>query len=89
MEEEQALVARLLHRLHSDDVDQHFAVLNAARERLQRGGPRRMRHTLPALAFCTLRCVREITSGRAKAAKVGQAGCMAHCDLAVQNVQAC
>lgn len=54
MEDEQLLVSRLLHQLASDDPQQHFAILRAVRGHLERGGPRRMRHTLPALAFCGL-----------------------------------
>ncbi len=51
------LVARLLHSLRSDDVAVHFAILAAARGRLERGGPRRLQHTFPALVFAAIELV--------------------------------
>ncbi|KIZ01214.1 hypothetical protein MNEG_6746 [Monoraphidium neglectum] len=60
MEDEQLLVSRLLHQLASDDPQKHFAILAAVRTHLERGGPRRMRHTFPALAFCALEVVRRL-----------------------------
>jgi len=54
MEDEQLLVARLLHQLTAEDPQRHFAILKAVRAHLERGGARRMRHTFPALAFCGL-----------------------------------
>jgi vacuolar protein sorting-associated protein 35 len=47
-------VSRLLHQLGAEDPQQHFAILCAVRGHLERGGPRRARHTFPALAFCGL-----------------------------------
>lgn len=61
LEEEQLLVARLLHNLCSDSPDEHFKILLAARARLENGGPARLRHTFPALAFCALRIVRKLS----------------------------
>ena len=53
----QVLVARLLHSLYSEHTATHFAILSTAREHLLAGGPRRVRHTLPALGFCALQLV--------------------------------
>ncbi len=60
LDEEQVLVARLLHHLRSDDPDTHFAILGAVRQQLLVGGPLRMRTTLPALVFCGLALHRRI-----------------------------
>lgn len=60
LDEEQVLVARLLHHLRSDDPDTHFAILGAVRQQLLEGGPLRMRTTLPALVFCGLALHRRI-----------------------------
>ncbi|KAI8469398.1 MAG: vacuolar protein sorting-associated protein 35 [Monoraphidium minutum] len=60
LEDEQLLVSRLLHQLAADDPRRHYAILAAVRGHLERGGPRRMRHTFPALAFCGLEVVRRI-----------------------------
>ena len=64
-EEEQGQVAKLLLQLRGDSPTQKFAVLCAARERLTLGGPARLRHTLPPLAFAALRLAREVVAGRA------------------------
>jgi hypothetical protein len=63
-DEEQVLVARLLHQLSSPDAGEHVRILKVAQSRLVQGGPRRVRHTLPALAFCGLQLARR--SGAAK-----------------------
>ena len=52
--EEQNLVARMVHQLRSDDPDDHFQILKTARQHFSSGGPRRVRHTLPPLAFSAL-----------------------------------
>lgn len=65
VEEEQVLVARLLHSLYNDDPATHFAILATARAELMAGGPRRTRHTLPALGFCTLQVVRRLAASAA------------------------
>lgn len=54
LEDEQLLVARLLHQLRDDDPAAHFAILESVRGHLERGGPRRARLTYPSLAFCGL-----------------------------------
>mmetsp|Transcript_10243 Transcript_10243/g.17835 ORF Transcript_10243/g.17835 Transcript_10243/m.17835 type:complete len:833 (-) Transcript_10243:476-2974(-) len=57
---EQVLVARLLHTLAADQADVQFQLLVTAQAQLVLGGPRRLRHTLPALGFCGLRLVRRL-----------------------------
>ena len=52
--EEQNLVARMVHQLRSDDPDEHFQILKTARQHFSTGGPRRVRHSLPPLAFSAL-----------------------------------
>lgn len=56
------MVARLLHNLVNADPDEHFAILQAAAGHLAMGGPRRTRHTTPALIFCTLQLMRRLIS---------------------------
>ena len=58
-QEEQDLVARLMHRLRSSDPAQHFAMLYTAWERLSVGGVRRLRHTIPPIAFAALHIARQ------------------------------
>lgn len=59
---EQVLVARLIHALYADDPTTHFALLSIAREQLLLGGPRRIRHTLPALGWATLRLIHRVAA---------------------------
>ena len=61
-EEEQNLVARLVHRLRSDDSDTQYRLLVAARKQFGQGGPRRLRHTLPPLAQEALRLGRALVA---------------------------
>ncbi|XP_061102286.1 vacuolar protein sorting-associated protein 35-like [Conger conger] len=49
--EEQSLVARFIHLLCSDDLDQQYLILNTARKHFGAGGNLRIRHTLPPLVF--------------------------------------
>ena len=58
-QEEQDLVARLVHRLRSPDPAQRFAMLRTAWERLSVGGPHRLRHTIPPIAFAALHIARQ------------------------------
>ncbi len=60
---EQVLVARLIHSFHSDNPAEQLQLLLTAQEELNKGGPRRMRHTLPALGFAGLALVRRLTRG--------------------------
>ena len=61
-EEEQNLVARLVHQLRSDDSDTQYRLLVAARKQFGQGGPRRLKHTLPPLAFEALRLGRTLVA---------------------------
>ncbi|KAG2501801.1 hypothetical protein HYH03_000301 [Edaphochlamys debaryana] len=69
LEEEQLLVARLLHHLRSADPDTHFAILATAQRQLNEGGPRRLRTTLPALVFCGLALHRRLVAPKEAGAK--------------------
>lgn len=73
LDEEQVLVARLLHHLRSDDPDTHFTILSVAHDQLLAGGPRRLRTTLPSLVFCGLALHRRLVTARAGAAGGGSA----------------
>ena len=64
-EEEQGLVARLIHRLRASDPGRHYALLQAARKGVSAGGPRRLRHTLPPIAFAALDIVRRLPTAAA------------------------
>ena len=44
----------MVHQLRTDDPDEHFQILKTAREHFSTGGPQRVRHTLPPLAFSAL-----------------------------------
>ncbi|GIL81964.1 hypothetical protein Vretimale_1517 [Volvox reticuliferus] len=74
LDEEQVLVARLLHRLRSPDPDTHFAILKIAQHQLLAGGPRRLRTTLPALVFCGLELHRKLARPLARAPAAEAAG---------------
>lgn len=54
----------MLHQITCDDLQLQFAILRSARAHLELGGPARMRHTLPALAFCTLKALRRLLPGQ-------------------------
>ncbi|KAK9808922.1 hypothetical protein WJX72_006449 [[Myrmecia] bisecta] len=58
--DEQSLIARLIHQFHSEDTDVQHQILTAAHKRFLKGGPRRLKHTLPPLAFLALQTVQRI-----------------------------
>ena len=60
IEEEQNLVARLVHQMRSPDgsVEESFAILELAKDRFGRGGPLRVKHTLPTVVFDVLQLVK-------------------------------
>ncbi|KAF6251478.1 vacuolar protein sorting-associated protein 35 [Scenedesmus sp. NREL 46B-D3] len=62
IEEEQVMVARMLHQLTAPTPGLQFAILRAARAHLELGGPARLKHTYPALAFCGLKAIRRLTA---------------------------
>ncbi|GFR39847.1 hypothetical protein Agub_g344, partial [Astrephomene gubernaculifera] len=74
LDEEQVLVARLLHCLASPHPDTHFAILTTAHQQLLAGGPRRLRTTVPALVFCGLGLHRRLVGGVEKGAEKGAEG---------------
>ncbi len=59
-EEEQNLVARLVHHLYSAESEEQYRILLAARRHFGQGGPKRLRHTLPPLIFSGLQLVRQL-----------------------------
>ena len=71
-EEEQNLVARLIHQLRSEDLHEHFQILSAAKDRLQRGGAARLKHTLPSLANDALMLAKRISKAQLTAGKQQQ-----------------
>ena len=73
-------MARLIHQLESSDTDEAFSVLRSARERLAQSGPKRLRHTLPPIAFCALRLVPAIHA-REEAGEQVEASCKTVCFL--------
>lgn len=63
-ESEQNMVAKLLHQLQSDDVDEQKIIIDLLTDRvLSVGGLRRLRCILPALLFRRLCLVRQLDSG--------------------------
>mmetsp|Transcript_11751 Transcript_11751/g.29995 ORF Transcript_11751/g.29995 Transcript_11751/m.29995 type:complete len:687 (+) Transcript_11751:1-2061(+) len=62
IEEEQNLVARLVHQLTTDNVEESFKILGIAKDRFERGGPLRVKHTLPPIVFETLSLIMKIQS---------------------------
>jgi vacuolar protein sorting-associated protein 35 len=53
-ESEQNLVSRLVHLVHSDDTDEQYRLLLAARKHFGQGGPTRIAYTLVPLVFSAL-----------------------------------
>ena len=65
-------MARLIHRLRATDPGQHYALLRTARTRLAASGARRLRHTLPPIAFTALDIVRRLGEGEEAPAEPSQ-----------------
>lgn len=59
-DEEQNLVARLVHHLACPETDGQYRMLVAVRRHFGQGGPRRLPHTLPPLVFSGLQLVRQL-----------------------------
>ncbi|KAK6178405.1 hypothetical protein SNE40_013199 [Patella caerulea] len=53
--EEQGLMGRFIHLLHSDDPNQQFLILNIARKHFGSGGDQRIKYTLPPIVFAAFR----------------------------------
>lgn len=49
--EEQGQLGRFIHHLKSENPDQQYLILSAARKHFGRGGPKRIKHTLPSIVF--------------------------------------
>ncbi|KAG8237090.1 hypothetical protein J437_LFUL017368 [Ladona fulva] len=49
--EEQSLLGRFIHHLHSEDADQQYQILNIARKHFGGGGSRRLKYTLAPIVF--------------------------------------
>eukprot|EP00879_Flechtneria_rotunda_P029400 GHRR01031802.1.p1 GENE.GHRR01031802.1~~GHRR01031802.1.p1 ORF type:complete len:393 (+),score=183.36 GHRR01031802.1:632-1810(+) len=62
LEEEQVMVARMLHQLTSPNPSLQFAILRAVKAHLELGGPSRLRYTFPALVFCGLKALRGLAA---------------------------
>uniref|UniRef100_A0A915CXI2 Vacuolar protein sorting-associated protein 35 n=1 Tax=Ditylenchus dipsaci TaxID=166011 RepID=A0A915CXI2_9BILA len=54
-EEDQNLVAKLVHLIYNEDLEQHFKLLNQIRKVFGQGGAARLKHTLPATIFATFK----------------------------------
>jgi hypothetical protein len=70
--EEQNLAAGLVGVLYADDVDAHFALLNAARKAYGGGGARRIRYTLVPVVFAALALARRTRTACATDAELWQ-----------------
>ena len=61
-EEAQLLMARLVHRLRSDDTKTQLAILTTAKAQFATGGAKRLRHAAPPLVFEALRLGRAVVA---------------------------
>ena len=51
------MVCRMIHSIYNPNTDIQFELFNMARNKFfGHGGDMRMKHTLPALVYATLRC---------------------------------
>jgi len=64
------LMGRLVHLLSSDDPDQHFLILNAARKALATGGPKRITYTLPPVVMQTFQLAKRFYARRNQVLKI-------------------
>jgi vacuolar protein sorting-associated protein 35 len=68
-DEEQHLVARLVHLLGHSDTDEAFRVMGLVRKHFGQGGTQRIAHTLPPLVFRTLQLAHAV-----RAREIGSTG---------------
>jgi vacuolar protein sorting-associated protein 35 len=73
-DEEQNMVAKLVHQLYSSGLDEQFAIYITARKRFASGGPRRLKHTLPPLGFQALLLVRRMMTEDSKSTEAKKVG---------------
>ena len=69
-EEEQNLIARLVHLFDNEDTDKLFKIYSAVRKQFGLGGVNRIKYTLIPLVFCYLRLVQRINKLRQEDIKV-------------------
>jgi vacuolar protein sorting-associated protein 35 len=72
-ESEQNLVSRLVHLVHSDDTDEQYRLLLAARKHFGQGGPTRIAYTLVPLVFSALNLAKRAHDREANGDQVGVA----------------
>ena len=54
-QQQQVLVAKLVHLLCHEDTDVHFEILNVVKKHFSLGGPHRVSHTYPPLIYAALK----------------------------------
>ncbi|CAL9246796.1 unnamed protein product [Arabidopsis halleri] len=62
-QEEQNLVARLVHKLYNDDPEEMYKIIFTVRKHILAGGPKRMPLTIPPLVFSALKLIRRLRGG--------------------------
>ncbi|CAH8268240.1 unnamed protein product [Arabidopsis lyrata] len=62
-QEEQNLVARLVHKLYSDDPEEMSKIIFTVRKHILAGGPKRLPLTIPPLVFSALKLIRRLRGG--------------------------
>ncbi|KAL4854485.1 Vacuolar protein sorting-associated protein 35B [Chlorella vulgaris] len=84
--EDQQLLARLVHNMQAEggDTDAQHGMVVAAQRHFLQGGPQRIRHTLPPLAFSALATVRRVAAAQ-QGGSTPQVGCAAWYQLLHQT----
>lgn len=84
--EDQQLLARLVHNMQAGggDTDAQHGMVVAAQRHFLQGGPQRIRHTLPPLAFSALATVRRVAAAQ-QGGSTPQVGCAAWYQLLHQT----
>ncbi|XP_010515537.1 PREDICTED: vacuolar protein sorting-associated protein 35C [Camelina sativa] len=62
-QEEQNFVARLVHKLYSDDPEEMSKIIFTVRKHILTGGPKRLPLTIPPLVFSALKLIRRLRGG--------------------------
>ncbi|XP_023639307.1 vacuolar protein sorting-associated protein 35C [Capsella rubella] len=62
-QEEQNLVARLVHKLYNDDPEEMSKIIFTVRKHILTGGPKRLPLTIPPLVFSALKLIRRLRGG--------------------------
>ncbi|KAG7565274.1 Vacuolar protein sorting-associated protein 35 [Arabidopsis suecica] len=62
-QEEQNLVARLVHKLYNDDPEEMYKIIFTVRKHILAGGPKRMPLTIPPLVFSAFKLIRRLRGG--------------------------